>query len=158
MAKRKKDIRLESATDQLRNYFGELFDLTNERILAATRHGVSNAVNDIIKRTKANISSSWFNGDSTKSFGVPLKEGVRGFLYKGEATGVVSVMGDTVHNDGTWRLRFFEGGTKPRPSKHGKDYGSIRATNFFANVINSTDYFETIRQAVETEIDKINNR
>lgn len=151
------EFNIESATQALRNYFGELFDLSNERILAATRHGVSNAVNDIIKRTKANIASSWFDGFSTKTFQSPLINGVRGFLYKGEATGIVSVMGDTVHNDGTWRLRFFEGGTKPRPSKHGKNYGSIRPAYFFANAINSTDSFETIKKAVETEIDKINN-
>lgn len=152
------EFNIESATQALRNYFGELFDLTNERILAATRHGVSNAVNEIMRRTKANIASSWFNGFSTRTFQTPLINGVRGFLYKGEATGIVSVMGDTVHNDGTWRLRFFEGGTAPRPSKHGKDYGSIRPTNFFANAINSTDSFETIRKAVEQEIDKIDNR
>jgi len=152
------DIHIESATKQLKNYFGELFDLTNERILSATRHGVSNAVNAIIRQTESNISSSWFDGDSTKSFSVPLKEGVRGYLYKGEATGVATIMGDTIHNDGTWRLRFFEGGTDPRPSKHGKDYGSIRATHFFANAIKSTDSFEIIKKAVEQEIEKINNR
>ncbi len=153
----KKETPLISAATELRDYFGKLFDLTNTNILRATRHGVSNAINAIIRQTESNISSSWFDGDSTKSFAVPLKEGVRGYLYKGEATGVATIMGDTIHNDGTWRLRFFEGGTKTRPSKHGKDYGRIRPTHFFQNSIKSVNSFDIIRKTIEDEIDKINN-
>lgn len=154
----KREIPIQSATRELRQYFGNFFDLTNKRIFAATRHGVSNAINALNRQTKSNIAGSWFNSSGSNKYGVGLIEGVNSFLYDNEATGIVNILGTRPANDGTWRLRFFEGGTDFRKSKHGKNYGKIRPAHFFANAVNSVNYFEIIKRSVEQAIDEINNK
>ena len=72
--------------------------------------------------------------------------------------GAVDILGNTRTNDGTWRLRFFEGGTKLRKSKHGKNYGRIRETWFFGNAASSigSDALDMIQTAVSEAVDEIN--
>jgi hypothetical protein len=141
---------------EIKDSFGEQFDLLNETILSAARHGVSLATNALRDQTKQNISTSWFNS-STSRYGVGLIEGVQAFMYKGAATGVIAVLGNSRVDDGTWRLRFFENGTKPRQSKHGKNYGSIRPAYFFANAKSSVNVMDIINDTIQKAIDEINN-
>ena len=153
-----KTVKLIEAAPQIETFFKGLFDKTDKRLMSAARHGVSEAINKLIDSTRSNISSSWFNSTSSKKYGVPLIEGARGYMYKGAATGFVHILGDTKHNDGTWRLRFFEGGTKPRKSKNGKTYGSIRPAYFFESVKASSDTIamSEIETAIQNAIDEIN--
>lgn len=54
-----------------------------------------------------------------------------------EVTTKVHIMGVRSSGSGTFRARFFEGGTKERVSKSGKKLGKIEALNFFAKAENS---------------------
>ena len=54
-----------------------------------------------------------------------------------EVTTKVHIMGVRSSGSGTFRARFFEGGTKERTSKSGKKLGKIEALNFFQKAENS---------------------
>ena len=54
-----------------------------------------------------------------------------------EVTTKVHIMGVRSSGSGTFRARFFEGGTKERQSKSGKKLGKIEALNFFQKAENS---------------------
>ena len=159
-------VKLVDAKPMLDAFFKDLFDKTNKRIMSAARHGVSEAINAIMNRTKQNVSSSWFNATSSTgrtmrgyTYNRPLIEGVQAYMYQGAATGFVHIMGTPRVNDGTWRLRMFEGGTRKRRSKHGKDYGSLRPSWFFANAVASaeSDASSMIQSSIQSAIDEINH-
>ena len=155
-----KTIKLIDSKPMLDAFFNGLFDRTDKRLMAAARHGISEAINKIKSKTEGNISGSWFNATSPmKKYGVPLISGVKAYLYKGEATGFVDILGNRRTNDGTWMLRFFEGGTKLRRSKYGRNYGSIRADYFFGNAIASigSDAIVEIENSIQSAIDEINH-
>lgn len=160
-------VKLVDAKPALEVFFKGLFDKTNSRIMSAARHGVSEAINAIKERTKQNVSSSWFNGTTSagrtirgRTYTRPLIEGVQAYMYQGAATGFVHIMGAPRVDDGTWRLRMFEGGTTTRKSKHGRSYGSIRPSWFFANAISSSESNATsmIQSSIQSAIDEINNK
>lgn len=143
----------------LNAYFKDLFDKTNTRVMQAARHGVSDAINRIKEKTKSKISSSWFNATApTKKYGVPLIEGVKAYMWKGEPTGFADILGNRYTNDGTWMLRFFEGGTKERKSKFGNSYGKIRPAWFFGDAVASigSDAILDIQNSIQHAIDEIN--
>lgn len=160
-------VKLVDAKPALEVFFKGLFDKTNSRIMSAARHGVSEAINAIKERTKQNVSSSWFNGTTSagrtirgRTYTRPLIEGVNAYMWKGQATGFVDIMGSRGYDDGTWRLRFFNGGTRNRRSKNGRSYGSLRPSWFFANAISSaeSDASSMIMSSIQSAIDEINNK
>ena len=74
-------------------------------------------------------------------------------MEQGYPIGVTHILGDTKHNDGTWRLRFFEGGTKERVQKTtGRKTGSISARWFFGNSISNAD--EIAQRLIDDRIAK----
>lgn len=151
--------RLIDAEPRLDAYFKGLFDKTNARMRAAARHGISQAADAIKSKTQQNIRSSSFRSTSSLHYSTPLIEGVKAYLYKGELSGFVDILGNTRTNDGTWRLRFFEGGTKIRKSKNGKSYGRIKDHWFFDRAVSSigSDAVTMIERSVEAAIKEINN-
>ena len=125
-----------SVKDTLDNFTGELRD----KLDRAARAGVIAAINTIRDKVKSSVSSADFNTSSSKQFGVPLIEGVRTYMEHGYPIGVTHILGNTKSNDGTWRLRFFEGGTGERTQKTtGRKTGSISARWFFSNAISDAD-------------------
>ena len=138
-----------SARDELDKYVGEVRDQLDN----AARAGVIAAINTVRDRVKSGVSSAGFNSSSSKQFGVPLIEGVTTYVEKGYPIGVTHILGDTKHNDGTWRLRFFEGGTKERTQKTtGRNTGSILARWFFRNSISNAD--EIAQRLIDSRISK----
>jgi len=133
---------------KLKDYFGELFDQTNEAIMAGARHGVSEAVNALKQKTREYVVTSPFKSDSSKQYGVGLIEGVRAFMMKDTPTGFVHVKGDTRHNDGTWRLRFFEVGTRR----------GIKAYHFLNDAVGTlgSDITNIIQKSIQEKIDELN--
>ena len=83
----------------------------------------------------------------------------------------VHILGTRKKTSGTFRLRFFEGGTVPRKTKNaytdklGRRYppginrGKLRATNFFANAISGSEsqVVTAIQENLIEEIKKIQN-
>jgi len=144
-----------SVKDELDKYVGSIRDGLD----GAARAGVIAAINEIRDKVKSGVSSSGFNSNSSKQFGVPLIEGVRTYMEGNYPIGVTHILGDTKHNDGTWRLRFFEGGTKPRTQKtYDRFTGSIAANWFFKNAIVNADAEaqKLIDDRIQKAIDNIN--
>ena len=159
-------VKLIDAKDRLESFFKGLFDKTNKRIMSAARHGVSEAIDAIKEKTKSNVRSSNFNGTTSagrtlrgRTYTTPLIEGVQAYMWKGAATGFVHIMGTPRVDDGTWRLRFFEGGTRIRRSKNGRTYGRIKENWFFSNAYSSigSDATTMIQRSIQSAIDEINN-
>lgn len=141
--------------DELDKYVGEVRDELDN----AARAGVIAAINIVRDKVKSGVASANFNSSSSKQFGVPLIEGVRTYMEKNYPIGVTHILGDTKHNDGTWRLRFFEGGTKERTQKtYGRYLGSIGANWFFKNAITNVDSTaqKVIDDRIQKAIDNIN--
>lgn len=158
-------VKLVNAKDSIESFFKGLFDKTNKRIMVAARHGVSEAINSIKERTKQNVSSSWFNGVTSagrtlrgRTYTRPLIEGVQAYMWQKTATGFVHIMGTPRYDDGTWRLRMFEGGTRQRRSKKGNNYGSLKPAMFFANAITSAEpnAVSMIQSSIQSAIDELN--
>lgn len=138
-----------SVRDTLDNFTGELRDKLDK----AARAGVIAAINTIRDKVKSSVSSADFNTSSSKHFGVPLIEGVRTYMEQGYPIGVTHILGNTKSNDGTWRLRFFEGGTKERVQKTtGRKTGSISARWFFNDSTSNAD--EIAQRLIDDRIAK----
>lgn len=138
-----------SVRDTLDNFTGELRD----KLDRAARAGVIAAINTIRDKVKSSVSSADFNTSSSKQFGVPLIEGVRTYMEQGYPIGVTHILGNTKTNDGTWRLRFFEGGTKERVQKTtGRKTGSISPRWFFNDSTSNAD--EIAQRLIDDRIAK----
>lgn len=162
-----KSVKLIDAKDRLESFFKGLFDKTNKRIMSAARHGVSEAIDAIKEKTKSNVMSSNFNGTTSagrtfrgRTYTTPLIEGVQAYMWQGVPTGFVHIMGTPRVDDGTWRLRFFEGGTRMRRSKNGRSYGRIKGNWFFSNAYSSigSDATTMIQRSIQSAIDEINKQ
>ena len=146
-------------SEKLTKYISDLMSVTDNSVKQAARHGVSETVNQIMQSTIANIASSGFNGMKPMRNGVPMYYGVRGFLVKGEPTGIAHILGDTRHNDRTYLLRMYEATTKQRKTKAGYNRGRIGGWYFFKHATTGADQlaFENVQNAIEKTIDEINN-
>lgn len=150
-----KNTILIDAKNDLQSFFGEAFDKTNKRIMSAARHGVSNAINIIKNTTWANVEAIPYKMTKpTKMYGVPLIQGINAYMWKGQATGFVDIMGAREHNDGTWMLRWFAGGGAVR-----KNRGSIRGYMSLKSAYNSTlgGQMREIQQSISNAIDELNH-
>lgn len=113
------------------------------------RGAVSLAVNNIAEIAGHNLVSRVKGANEKLPEGGTLYKGIRAYVYKDKATAVVHVLGDKKSNDGTWRTRFFEAGTKERHHKvqsgltktgkpkyrKGKSIGRISETWFFRDAL-----------------------
>lgn len=159
-------VKLINAKDRLESFFKGLFDKTNKRIMSAARHGVSEAIDAIKEKTKSNVRSSNFNGTTSagrtfrgRTYTTPLVEGVQAYMWQGVPTGFVHILGTPRVDDGTWRLRLHEGGTRMRRSKNGRSYGRLKGNWFFSNAYSSigSDATTMIQRSIQSAIDEINN-
>lgn len=141
-------------TSRLRAYFGAALDTDNKMIMGAARHGVSNAVNVLLEKTRSNIASIPYNMTGpTKKYGVALIEGAKAYMYRGEATGFVDILGSRNTNDGTWMLRFFAGRGARRKTR-GVIQGYYSLANAAASI--GSDAAMIIAQSISKTIDDIN--
>ena len=149
-----KNTILINAEDDIKSFFGELFDKTDTRVMQAARHGVSDAINIIKKTTWANVASIPYKMTTpTKKYGVPLIEGIKAYMYKGEATGFVDILGNRQQNDGTWMLRFFAG-----KGAYRKNRGFIEGYMSLKSAYNTTmsNQMDAIKKSIESAIDELN--
>lgn len=149
-----KNTILINAEDDIKSFFGELFDKTDTRVMQAARHGVSDAINIIKKTTWANVASIPYKMTTpTKKYGVPLIEGIKAYMYQGEPTGFVDILGNRQHNDGTWMLRFFAG-----KGAYRKNRGFIEGYMSLKSAYNTTmsNQMDAIKKSIESAIDELN--
>lgn len=123
----------------------EWLDSTEQTVSRKIRHAISETVNMLSDKARQNLASSDLNVYSPMPEGGTLYQGIQAFMYRKDvdekmSTGVVHILGNRNENDGTWRLRFFEGGTQERVQKsNGKSLGRIRPRYFFRDAIVSAD-------------------
>lgn len=144
-------------------------ETVTEDVMKGVRHGVAVATNRLrdatlqgVRRTNPNfLHSSGKSHYGSTYYGVPLIDAVRTYMVKGEPTGIVSIMGNRATNDGTFRLRFFEVGTKNRVQRStGRNLGKITAKWFFRDAVNTVNdqAIDDIRIALENAIDEANRK
>ena len=145
-------------SDKLTQYLNDLLSETQNSVKSAARHGISNTVNQLIQTTINEISRSGFNSQSSRQYGVPLYMGVRGAMVKNEVAGLVHILGDTKHNDGTWRLRFFNAPTKNRVTRKGYNRGVVGGWYFFNRATSDAESVAVanVQTAIEKTIDELN--
>lgn len=124
-------------------------DMSIDEANTALRGAVSLAVNHIAEIAGRNLVSAVKGANGKLPEGGSLYKGIRAYVYKDLATGMVHILGDKKVNDGTWRTRFFEAGTKERYHKKktgvtksgrpkyskGKSVGHISETWFFRDAL-----------------------
>lgn len=152
-----------------------LDQLSGNEMMTAQRRALSRAGRLLYKAAKQNAASSVPKvRQSNPKYTDTMYEGVRmsvaqendfKWYFK------VHILGTRKKTSGTFRLRFFEGGTVPRKTKNaytdklGRTYppginrGKLRATNFFANAISSSEsqVVTAIQENLVEEIKKIQN-
>lgn len=113
-------------------------DVAIDEIKKSIRHGVWLVMEEIKKLSISNLTSKVNAAGTNNEWSTPLMSGVRGFLWKEENSASVHIYGNLQQNDGTWRLRFMETGTKPRYVKKNTKYkrkgmylGQIEPKPFF---------------------------
>jgi len=139
-------------------------DVTLETVIAKVKHGVSESINQIASDTRTKLSQTGLKINSPMKEGGTLMEGIRAFMYRNDGSdyihGLVHILGNRNTNDGTWRLRFFEGGTKERMVKRTKKkLGKIGARWFFADsLVGAESMTQTnIDNSIQTALNKVKN-
>lgn len=118
-------------------------------------------LNEIRKTAKSNLRKALPNATKRSPYyDDTLMSGVmQSITQEGhEIIGKVHVMGTRRSASGTFRLRFFEGGTVDRVKKStGKSTGKIEPLNFFNNAVSSSEgaALTKIEQEWDNEIEKL---
>lgn len=138
-----KTLTLEQA-EQLNTHFKQFIENTNKMMDGAIRHSISETLNAVRDRTKSLIMSSGFNATRpvrrqklVPSGGAPLVSGAQAYMIKGNNIGFVHILGNR-ENDGTWMLRFYEGGTVER-MRNDKSLKALPGFHFFSNASSNID-------------------
>lgn len=150
----------------------------SEEILLATRKGMNKTVSKIRSATKRLIKSSIPNATKPNDkFNDTLIEGARVIKYNetsyGLGTAGAHILGTRSKGSGTYRLRFFEKGTKERFVKEhyrknrngngthrvkGHSVGSIRGHRFFSTAVSNEIHKidSTINEELKKAIERCN--
>lgn len=152
---------------QIRNNLEEFADLSIEEANKMMRSAVTVGANVIGKEARKNLQARVKGSMSDMPEGGTLYQGIRIFTWKNLPAATVQIYGNTSVNDGTWRLRFFEGGTKERYHKirskpengrkrgkvvSKKYLGKIQPTWFFRDAIAQTQ--SQVEKTIESVINK----
>lgn len=150
-----------------------LDQLSGKEMLGAQRRALSRAGRLLYKKAKQNASSSVPKvRQPNPKYSDTMYEGVRMSVTQEKDFRwyfKVHILGTRKKTSGTFRLRFFEGGTVPRKTKYaytdslgrtypaGMNRGSLKATNFFASAISSSEaeVVTAIQENLVEEIQKI---
>lgn len=94
----------------------------------------------------ASRKSKKYSDSLIKAIMTSVKEGDEGIDAK------VHVMGTRSKTSGTFRTRFFEGGTEVRKTKKGYNRGKIKPLNFFQSAVDSTR--NKVQSTLDSELSK----
>ena len=149
--------------------------LSGKDMVKAQKRALSRAGRLLYRQTQQNVSSLVPNAKSSSTkYSDTLYDGVRMSVNQDSDFRwflKVHIMGSRSKSSGTFRLRFFEGGTVPRKTKNaytdslgrtypaGQNRGQLKAHNFFSAAISSkqSEVIDAIQQNLLEEIEKISN-
>lgn len=149
--------------------------LSGKEMAKAQKRALSRAGRLLFKQTKQNVASMVPNSRKPNpKYSDTLYDGVRiGVQQDSDFRWFVKVhvLGSRGKTSGTFRLRFFEGGTVPRKTKNtytdklgrtypaGQNRGQLRAINFFSSAVSAkqSEVIDAIETNLLEEIKKIIN-
>lgn len=131
-------VRVVVNSEQINTFFNAM-DLTNAERVKAIKSALRKSALIVRKQTQSNLVASvpGTNHKSSKK-GVSykaLKNEVNLAIYRDASGARIDLLDKRRKGSRAYMLKFFEGGTKERTKGH--DRGSINATNFFSNAVNS---------------------
>lgn len=135
--------------------------LGGENAQRAERAMIRAAAQRLYKQTESNIRSLFPNSTNRNpNYNDTIAEGLRMRIGKNteyETEAIVHVMGTPKSGSQTYKLRFFEGGTKERIKGHSR--GRIEPMNFFQSAVNQTngEVQDIMRNELEKYLEKIHN-
>lgn len=147
----------------------EAIDMSIDTANVVLRSVMTKAVNDIADTARANLTSKIQGANNKLKEGGTLYAGIRCFTWKNVPAATVHIYGNR-NNDGTWRLRFFEGGTKDRYQRKdktkskrqkgnkGRYTGRIEPTWFFNDAVkayNTSALMSTAEQRLGRSLKQI---
>lgn len=154
----------------------ELIDkLSGKEMMKAQKRSLSRAGRLLYKQTRQNVSTLVPKSRvPNPKYSDTLYDAVRMGVYEDSNFKwflKVHVLGSRKKTSGTFRLRFFEGGTVPRKTKTaytdrlgrtypaGQNRGRLNSRNFFSAAISSkqNEVIEAIQTNIIEEIEKISN-
>lgn len=149
--------------------FNDFCDLSINELANAFKSALSATGMVLKKETLRQLKSKLpAASESSTKYNDRMIDAVRLSILKNKGNNVgqeeafVHILGTRSSGSGTYRLRFFEGGTKDRTIKTGKfagkEVGHIAALNFFDTAIKSSyeKMKTTMDQRISSIIDKIN--
>lgn len=147
--------------NDLVSQWGKVDERFKKEVLKARKRGMNKAVMKIRNKTKSLIKSSLpASKNKNPKYSDTLLEGARVSKYKdsslvGEAIAGAHIMGVRKSGSGTFRLRFFEGGTDKRyvkdHSRKNKNGGTHKVKGHYTGRIKGKGFFKS---AVDSEISK----
>ena len=163
-------VNIDISTEDLEQVLDQL---SGKEMMSAQRRALSRAGRLLYKKTQQNAASSVPKvRQPNPKYSDTMYEGVRMSVTQEKDFRwyfKVHILGTRKKTSGTFRLRFFEGGTVPRKTRYsytdklGRTYpaglnrGSLKATNFFASAISSSEsqVVTAIKENLVEEIKKI---
>lgn len=149
--------------------------LSGKEIMSAQRRALSQSGRILLKKARQNAVSLVPNvRQPNPKYSDTMYDAIRMKVYQEDDFRwyfKVHILGTRKKASGTFRLRFFEGGTAPRKTRYeytdklgrtypaGQNRGSLRGTNFFATAITTaeSDVVVAIEENLVKEIQKIVN-
>lgn len=149
--------------NELEESWNKYADLTIKEITKVSKSALKKAAATLKANTQCNVVD--LLGDAAVSRGRyfdTLVDGVRVTKYNNTEDSIaVHIMGSRSSSSGTFRLRFFEGGTSGRMTtgRGNTPYsnGDITALRFFESAMSSTPVDDIILTQIDKAVEKINN-
>lgn len=118
-----------------------LEELSTKKIMGIEKKALRKAANELKKDARKKLKKEVPKANKVGSkYSDTLVQGVMAstFEVKDGMEAKVHIMGSRSKTSGTFRTRFFEGGTTTRKTKKGYNRGKLKATNFFASARTAT--------------------
>ena len=129
--------------------------LTGKELVQAQKRTLARAGRLLYKQTQQNASSVPKVRVANPKYSDTMYDGIRmsvqddgDFRYWVK----VHILGNRKKTSGTFRLRFFEGGTVTRKTKKGYNRGKIKPLNFFQSAVDSTK--NKVQSTLDSELSK----
>lgn len=134
----------------------EMLDaLSTRKIIGMQKKVLRKAGNVVKKDAKAKLRQSLPKASKRNpKYSDTLLDAIRVSVWE-DNTGAYSkvhTMGSRKKTSGTFRARFFEGGTIVRQTKDGKNRGALSPLNFFGSAVTSTK--AEVQSTIDTELSR----
>ncbi len=153
-----------TATTNATKVFKDFKELTSKEMKKALKSALNKASGKLRNETRSTLRTMMPSASkSSAKYSDRLIDAVRKSKIeetkKGDITSAVHIMGTRDATSGTYRLRFFEKGTRKRQTRKGYNRGIIQPLYFFrtASTAFKAEYNQILSDYIAKAVDKINN-